>query len=918
MFARRLGVPWLLLPALIGCVEVESRSVAPEMEVLVSGCAAIRDASVCEIDASSSQIRIWVRATAGAEVSIATGQQRSSLTAMGIDAGKLFHIDVAQGTKSISVIAAREGAESQVRIDLAPSSSPPALARAKELRTKHMLDLADSEVAAILRDADPRTQARAVGESARISLARGDVERSIRLFQDAIVQDRAAGLVSNEMDDRFALSHVLVVHKRDIAGARNVLNVNSSLVTLYPDALAGLPYYRGQLALEIGDLRGALLEFRASALHAERLGLSQLRLDALQEEGMTLSLLGRHDDAERLVREVQGSLDPGVSGCRRATVPTDLAWIALMAVEAGARGSSADTRATLDEALGLYKAECPRPRKFCNAYTNLALWAFQERRPEDARAFLANARQAQPAPDPEVRAWWSIIEGGMLLREARPKEALAEYEHLSDAGRVAMLPEIELRGVGGRAEALAALGRFEDAIAAYEQVEELLDRLVTSAPLGEGRDAFMQRYSMSRLYLDFLVNKRAMLREQQREAPASLGAVRAAAMVARRSHGRLLAASTHSAQIQSLASEERALWDETVARYQKARSAFVERAAEEWDLPRDELVVRAAMRRREHSELLAGIETAVAGIPRPRETRQPLWMPGSGDLLLVYHPVRDGWVAMAIGHDDAVIQRVGSLDIGAPKDQLANKLLLPFEPYIERARRVQISAFGPAAEVDFHALPFRGAPLLARAPIAYLADLPVPRGPVPSRISALILGDPRGDLPAAKREAGEVGDALARKGWAVTLWTGKEASYSAVQDALPQEDFLHYAGHGQTRGVDGWESQLFLAAEGTLRVADLLAVSRVPQYVVLSACHTISGDDFGLGQAFLAAGARAVVASARPVDDDLARKLMLALYASLRAAPEALDIPEALRAAQLSVARESPGSDWAAFRVLTP
>lgn len=917
MFARWLGVPGLLLPAVIGCAEVESRTVAPEVEVLVSGCASIRDASICEVDASSGQIRIWVRATAGAEVLIATGQQRRSLTATGIDTGKLFHVDVAPGTRSISVIAARAGAESQVHIDLAPSSSPPALTRAKELRIKHMLDMADAEVASILPGADPRTRARAVGESARITLARGDVERAVPLFQDAIVQDRAAGLVSNEMDDRFALAHVLVVHKRDIAGARNVLNVHSSLVALYPDALAGLPYYRGQLALEIGDLRGALLEFRASARHAERLGLSQLKLDALQEEGMTLSLLGRHDDAERLVREVQGSLDPGVSGCRRATVPTDLAWIALMAVEAGARKSSVRTRAILDEALRLYKAECPRPGKLCNAYTNLALWAFQAQRPEDARAFLAKAREAQPAPDPEVRAWWSIIEGGILLREGKPQDALAIYEHLGDAGRIAMFPEVELRGAGGRAEALEALGRFDDAIAAYEQVEELLDRLVSSAPLGEGRDAFMQRYSMSRGYLDFLLTRAATFHNKRGDVLVSLGTVRAAA-VARRSHGRLLAASTHSAQIQSLAPQERAVWDETVARYQKARNAFVERAAEEWDLPRDELLARAAARRREHGELLAEMEMAAAGIPRPREARQPLWTPGEGDLLLVYHPVRDGWVAMAIGHDDAAVQRIGSLDVGASKEQLASKLLLPFEPHIERARRLQISAFGLAAEVDFHALPFHGAPLSARAPITYLADLPAPRGPVPSRISALILGDPRGDLPAAKREAGEVGDALARKGWAVTLWTGKQASYSAVQDALPHEDFLHYAGHGQTRGVDGWESQLFLAAEGTLRVADLLAVPRAPQYVVLSACHTISADDLGLAQAFVAAGARAVVASTRPVDDDLARKLMLALYASLRAEPAEVDIPEALRAAQLSVARESPGSDWAAFRVLTP
>lgn len=48
-----------------------------------------------------------------------------------------------------------------------------------------------------------------------------------------------------------------------------------------------------------------------------------------------------------------------------------------------------------------------------------------------------------------------------------------------------------------------------------------------------------------------------------------------------------------------------------------------------------------------------------------------------------------------------------------------------------------------------------------------------------------------------------------------------------------------------------------------------------------------------------------------------AHRIMVALYGSLAASPGDIDPVEALRAAQLAVARHSPGADWAAFHVVS-
>jgi CHAT domain len=124
-------------------------------------------------------------------------------------------------------------------------------------------------------------------------------------------------------------------------------------------------------------------------------------------------------------------------------------------------------------------------------------------------------------------------------------------------------------------------------------------------------------------------------------------------------------------------------------------------------------------------------------------------------------------------------------------------------------------------------------------------------------------------------------------------------------------------------GTDGFDSALPLASGGKFTPGDILALRTSPTYVLLFGCETgresAEGTlgDLGLAHAFLAAGARSVVASARVVDDGLSRDLARELYARIAREPDG-DLPRALRDAEIALRKKGASSDWAAFRALVP
>ena len=140
-----------------------------------------------------------------------------------------------------------------------------------------------------------------------------------------------------------------------------------------------------------------------------------------------------------------------------------------------------------------------------------------------------------------------------------------------------------------------------------------------------------------------------------------------------------------------------------------------------------------------------------------------------------------------------------------------------------------------------------------------------------------------------------------------------------MREALAGAALFHYAGHARVRGARGWDSELELGGRTGLDISDILALERAPDYVVLSGCETAATEatseagGIGLAQAFIASGARTVIATSRPVRDETALVVMRSFYGAWLAGTPP-DV--ALQRAQLGLRRETAEADWAAFRLI--
>jgi CHAT domain-containing protein len=258
--------------------------------------------------------------------------------------------------------------------------------------------------------------------------------------------------------------------------------------------------------------------------------------------------------------------------------------------------------------------------------------------------------------------------------------------------------------------------------------------------------------------------------------------------------------------------------------------------------------------------------------------------------------------------------------------------------------QIVVIADGKLAAVPFAALydSTRRRYLIDDRPLRFALSLQGAANRLPSTHRAgaamrpLLIADPAFDaarypglvgLPGAAAEVADIGAIYPR---AVVL-AGPAATRQALERTLPTVDLVHYAGHALVDVQQPDRSFLLLAPRAgtldrmTLTVDDIghLDLHRV-RLVVLSACETLgaqSGEGGGFGglaNAFLGAGAGAVVGSQWRVDDRLTRSLMVAFH---RAYKESGDGVAALREGQLilrrspSVLLRSPAA-WAAFQYI--
>jgi len=152
----------------------------------------------------------------------------------------------------------------------------------------------------------------------------------------------------------------------------------------------------------------------------------------------------------------------------------------------------------------------------------------------------------------------------------------------------------------------------------------------------------------------------------------------------------------------------------------------------------------------------------------------------------------------------------------------------------------------------------------------------------------------------------------------------KDATIARLVEQAPGSPIIHIATHGHAR-LDTPNFSSVVMADGQLNAIDIFNLDlRHCELATLSGCETglsLSGggdEQLGLGRAFLAAGARSLVISLWPVEDQATNQLMQAFYQRLLSGESKM---QALRAAQCSLLHSdlpaySHPYYWAAFRLV--
>lgn len=177
------------------------------------------------------------------------------------------------------------------------------------------------------------------------------------------------------------------------------------------------------------------------------------------------------------------------------------------------------------------------------------------------------------------------------------------------------------------------------------------------------------------------------------------------------------------------------------------------------------------------------------------------------------------------------------------------------------------------------------------------------------------------ELDAAKDEVREIAEMMPGR----KPLTGIEATKETFMSALVNAEIVHFAGHYVSDPEVPSRSKLvFAGKDGGLRMSEITK-KKLPdlQLVVLSACETgidnvMRGEGaISASRAFLAAGARVVVASQWKVDSGASAKLMVAFH---RNRQQGLNSAAALKSAQIEMINNPAGPFaspyyWAAFGV---
>jgi CHAT domain-containing protein/tetratricopeptide (TPR) repeat protein len=654
----------------------------------------------------------------------------------------------------------------------------------------------------------------------------------------------------------------------------------------------------------------------------EELGNTFATMHEREALGSVLLLLGQPEEGQRLLEHVAERAEQGGAQAPAAQARAGLGRILL------AQGRAEDAAAQLRRAVALAR----------NAYVDtLAL-------------VLADLAQVE------------IACGRPAAALAAADEVVAIAERLGSRSRLGL-------GEGARGTALSALGRDDEAAAAFERSiraaeedrEEVADAPVERQRFLEWR---MEPYEgLLKLY-------------------ARRGQAQAALAQAERARARVLLDALRGGQSRL----DGMLTPEEVTRQRERREALARAGVEAARAADgDAAQQRAAEEKRHAARLAYEAFRAAAYASHPgmaaRSGRAAPWRMEDARVLLddrtlaltyavtsdrtylfaltrkglALHEVALGRTALegrTRGFREALAAR--RLDVAALGRALCADLLGPVRKELASSKRLLVVPDGPLWELPFQALkctPSRY--LLEERAIAYAPSLTALREmaarrapPVKARDTLLAVGDPSfgetqrrqiagllrdgalGPLPDAAAEVRAIERFYAPGS---SVYVGADASETRIKAEARRHRVLHFAAHGILNDASPLYSQLVLARpgaaeadDGLLEAWEIMELSLPADLAVLSACETGRGRVsqgeglVGLSWAFSVAGCPTTIVSQWKVDSRSTSRLMRRFHRDLA---DGRPTADALRAAALAVKADPLYAHpfyWAGFVVMGP
>ncbi|MHC4836590.1 MAG: CHAT domain-containing protein [Planctomycetota bacterium] len=736
-------------------------------------------------------------------------------------------------------------------------------------------------------------------ERARAYMALGQLPAAVDAWVEAAETAKGQG-VPSEASRRLRAAGYVCWRTRQVRRGLEVLERADAVDRRLGDVQGPVraARHRAMLLMELGRSREAMAAFDRSEQTARRHGLHVEQGWARQQRAALLLVQGRYADA--LASFAADAADSAhasrpIASEEAAWTALNHAWASVHAMAAGAVPKDwARPRRGFERALVWFR-KAGQPAEVANALANLALVAHLSGAPEDATRHL----DALDALDPEglgnQRLFALLLRGDIALEQAQP-DAAVWFE------RAARVAEVESGGAPsdfrwrawfGRARAAHAAGDVALAVRLGHAALTEIARVARATDLHQSRAPFFaDRDGPYRTLASWLI---------------SAGRVGEAWAVADALSARVVRALVVDAQLGALSSARRTEWLRRREAWLERKAAFdagaeagelltgVDRARWEAERETERQALGAALDAvyvwlDEHSESMAGPDTS--GPLRPSL--------GPGEAVVTFTRLDDGWRAF--------LQLPGAGDpttrTGEPADLLdtVRRAVLT-----SHARHLYVVGRLPGAAALAEALVEHAS--TSRIPyVGWLAGARRPPGGAP-----LVVGDPDDTLPHARTEAGSVAERLEGS----TLLLGAMATRAATLDALGRADHLHFAGHGVLRPEWPWDAHLKLAGGQALALSDVLTARPRLGTVVLSGCETgrsttLAGEEsVGLPEAFLAAGARTVVATDRVVGDAEARAFVEAFYDA-----GGLATPGPAWQTAVRTLRDSGSTAWTAFHLV--